>query len=178
LTVTNPARPTANARLAAHTVFDPEFRELRRLLRGGGRPDAHDFEAAIGLLLHVCGFSVAQYGSSGPFRDGPDLVAVCGARPIVLAVECTLREIDSKSKLLKLYHRWQQLAEAMPTHQVVAAVFTPLPHAEIAAHERERAQQLGIAVASAEIIERLRDLAVDRVADAGGVLEQLRFEAS
>jgi len=118
---------------------------------------------------------VAQYGSGGPFRDGPDLVAFCGDPPIVIVVECTLRDIDSNSKLSKLHLRRQQVAAALPGKEVLAAIFAPLAHAEIADHEK--AERLGIAVASAEVIARLRDLAAEGTSTRR-VLEELGFEGS
>jgi hypothetical protein len=126
------------------------------MLRGGSKR-SHDFEDAVGLLLHMCGCRVTVYGETSLFRDAPDLLAFCDNHRTVLVVECTLREIDAK--LSKLHRRSREIAAALPAYRVVPAVFTPLPREAIADHQR--ATDAGIVVASEETIGQLMELAED-----------------
>jgi hypothetical protein len=168
--ITDPVQPGRTPRLIAHAVIDAQYIELNRLLRGGGRQQARDFEDAIALLLHFCGFAVASYGTGGPFTDGPDAVAF--ADDTVVVVECTLGPIDANAKLAKLLRRRSEIASALPGHKVVAAVFTPRPAGEIV--DYDRANELEVVVVSAELIHRLWRLAYDG-ASTPAILKELRL---
>lgn len=150
------ARSPGHPRLALHGQLDQQLAGLRRSLQGEGRDRANDFELGVAMLLHLSGFATMHYGRGAlTSSDVPDIVAFHPVRPTVIVGECTLRDIDSQSKLSKLYERVSRLKGMLGDHLVVPVVFTILPRDRVAHADLEKARKSGIHVVCRAELDRL-----------------------
>lgn len=152
-----------NQRVAALNYLDRNLSILPDLLQGKGKDPAGDFEIAVCLLLHVCGFNAAPYALLARLSDGPDILAFAPNLPVVLVVECTTREIDAGGKLSKLQRRAKELRSVLPETQVWPMIFSPVAQAQIAKTDFDKARREEIGVVASEDIDALLLLATEGV---------------
>ena len=135
--ITNP-KTFPNALRMVHGVFDPDLKVLRNYLseKNHRGQNARDFEAGIGNLLFMLGFSIDPlFGKL--MEDGPDLIATTREGHIAL-VECTTSAaIDKGGKLGKLVSRAAMLRadleNAAHNHlRVLPVIVTCHPRSQIA----------------------------------------------
>ncbi|MCF8206726.1 MAG: hypothetical protein K9J82_16715 [Methylotenera sp.] len=108
-----------NARYLSVSHFDPDLRMLRQALFDA--PESRKFEQAVGVLLHMLGFSAAL-----PIEtDSPDLVVATPAGQAIV-VESTTRIADFASKIGKLVERRAFLSKALAAANLPASVSAAL----------------------------------------------------
>ncbi len=159
ITLRDPIALLGNPRIRAYTHFDPELSTLREFLDAKGKRPQEDFEIAVALLLHFCGFNVALYGRVGKIEAEIDLIAFSPASIHVIAAECTTGDIDVNQKLTKLSRRVMDLRKTLPDFAVVPVLVTALDNAKITRTDLQKATNEGIGVAASEELKELLDLA-------------------
>jgi hypothetical protein len=152
--VLNPVS-TNNPRLAVFAHIDKELRVLEAILNptGEDRREAttRQFEAAVGVLSTLVGFSAISLGKSIPqLQDAPDHILVSPAGDFVV-LECTTSHIDKNDKLTQLFGRAKQIRAVLneggfQSKRLLATLVTALAEEEIAQSDLEKARQLGISV--------------------------------
>lgn len=148
-----------NPRILAYTHFDKDLESLAKYLEGKGTDTARDFEVGVGLLLHFCGFSVGAYGLVKSIQEEIDLVAFVPSSNDLVAVECTLKDLDVNAKLSKFSRRVKELRERLSEFRIVPLAFTTLEGAKIATTDLEKAKSDRIGVVAAEQIRELLRIA-------------------
>jgi hypothetical protein len=166
-----------NPRAASFSLVDQGF----QIMRGYLQPDlaskgkiADDFEAAVGWLLWILGFSTATFGTNAKTRDGPDTIAITPAGDFVV-VECTLGLPRADTKLGKLNARVVQFRDTLHSSnmkgiRVLPVIVTAMNLDEVKA-DVAQVEELGVLILTRENIETaLNDLI--RFPDANGLFEQ------
>jgi hypothetical protein len=145
----DPVRST-NERLLATRLFDGNLKMLRRYLLEEQNQDK--FELAVAALLFLSGFAPAIQCET----EASDIVVVTPGGRIAL-VECTLKISDFNTKLGKLVHRREALAQALSTSgrvvQVLSVLACQASRAQIAPDDIELAHK-GILVVARESLEQ------------------------
>lgn len=159
--VANPDRHL-NFRVATYEPFDVGRAVLRDALGESADRKAGDLENGIGILLSLCGFSVAQMGQISRLREGPDLIAVTPRGEVLIVEVTTTGVLDTKDKLSKLVSRSQQLKQHLAKSgwghlPVQPVIVTSSPRKQLS--DLDKAKANGIAVAALEdtvaLFERL-----------------------
>lgn len=150
-----------NSRRAMHSVFDPDLKALADMLLFPKKDQAHDFEAAVSVLLFILGFSTASTGGASKLKDGPDSLAVSPGGNVAV-IECTLGILDKGDKLSKLIQRTEALRKRMVESnqgfiQIQSVVVSPLERTELAA-DLETAAKNGIAVVCKDELKSLLEM--------------------
>lgn len=148
-------RKFQNKHLFLNRIIDPENQLSAVIARGTGR----DFEAAVGCLFSMLGFSILPYGGIKDFEEGtPDIIAL-STDGHVLLLECTVGDIDNKGKIHKFNSRTKAIKQALEGAQgtfngVQSAIVTNLTRAETAVHH-DKLRAFGIAVICRENLEQI-----------------------
>lgn len=146
-----------NPRMLVHTEFDTDLKLLGKLIKGKINKRQTDFEIGIAWLLHLCGLSVINYGSTKVTKEGVDIVAFTPSN-LVFIVECTTDFPDKKDKLSKLYIRTKQLKKILSNFTITPLLFTNLAYDEIPSGTYEKAESMGIHILANDGINKLIEL--------------------
>ena len=146
-----------NVRRIIHQTFDPGFELLSSMLQKPPerRQDSREFEAAVGWLFWMLGFSPIAWSASKRLTDAPDLVMQSDDGTI-LVLEATIGTLRVENKLPNLIERTQRIRstlERVGQHfRVLPILCTALEDDSIAA-DLDHAQSLGVGVISSSVLE-------------------------
>ncbi len=148
-------------RLAIHAFFDPNFSGLQRALQRDS-----NFEAAVGLVLDLCGLKVASYGNL-PLNEQIDILTFMPDSPTILLVECTAGT-PTMEKLAKLHRRARGVESLGLSRDIIPALATMRGVADIPRMTFEEAERQGVILLSQEDLQELlrmarRESSIDQV---------------
>lgn len=167
-----------NPRAAVLTLVDPRQQILRDYLQPELPPrgkTADDFEAAVGWLLWVLGFSTVAFGTNAKTRDAFDTVATTSSGDF-LVVESTTGLLRADSKLSKLAARAAALRESLTASnmkhlRVLPVIVTALTAEQVNA-DVAQAEEVGILVLTKAELTSMLDVDLHRYPDADGLFER------
>ena len=84
--------------------------------------EKRNFEKGVTLLLHLLGFSPANYGPTS--WEGHDIIAFSDRGNFLLIVECTNTAPDWKNKLTKLATRTKDIQRSLMRFEVLPILIT------------------------------------------------------
>ncbi len=149
-----------NPRILAYSHFDKNIEKLKAYLIGKGKEPSNDFEKGVALLLHLCGFNSALYGQLGGIQEEIDIIAFVPNSNDVIAVECTIKDLDANGKMTKFSRRIKELPDELNDYNLLPLLFTALERKNISPTELDSARTERIGVAAAEDIQELLTMAV------------------
>lgn len=164
LRVRDPSTILKNPRIKVYDHFDKDLKVLSKYFESS---DSEEFEKGVGLLLHFCGFNVGSYGlvkgkkGTSGIQEEIDLVAFA-PDDYVIAVECTIRDIDVNEKISKFSRRIKELRELfapLGDYIIVPLIFTTLERNKISKSDLEKAGREGVGVVPIENIKELLEMA-------------------
>jgi hypothetical protein len=103
-----------NPRRTVYEAFDPRLELLKDIIdkaQGKGQ-DSRNFESAVGWILWMLGFEMANIGSTPRTADAPDIIASTAAGNF-LVVEVTTGLPKAEHKLANLYERAESARRAL-----------------------------------------------------------------
>lgn len=156
--VNDPFALVKNPRIQAYTFFDEDLNKLKNYLRGKGKDPSEDFEIGVGLLLHFFGFNVAPYGRVKAINEEIDIIAFVPPSNHIIAVECTIKDLDVNEKLSKFSRRVKELQERLVEFSIIPLIFTALERAKISESDLKKANDERIGVVAAEGIQELIEM--------------------
>jgi len=142
-----------NPRFVAHETFDVDAVTLRDWLHGLGRNRADDFEHAITILLHMCGFVTEWLGCKGLAKDAPDVVAFCPVPNAMIVGECKT-DVFQWKEIRKLKARAEELYQELKI-DTYPAMFTCLELNDITEEVETKASKESITILTAEEIDEI-----------------------
>ena len=160
--VNDPFALDKNPRIQAYDYLDEDLNKLKNYLRGKGKDPAEDFEIGVGLLLHFFGFNVAPYGRVKAINEGIDLIAFVPPSNYIIAVECTIKDLDVNEKLSKFSRRVKELQERLAEFSIIPLIFTALERAKISESDLKKANTERIGVVAFEEIQKLIEMTIEQ----------------
>ena len=142
-----------------YQTVDPDLKYIRKSLTKPGGSDV--FEAAVGRLFAILGFTVLPLTCDSRLSDGVDVLAVDRVSGTLLAIECTLQSLDTQGKLGKLKVRTHTLTSALPDLRVRGVVVSAVERGGLSNAEIEKAGEDMLAVLSQEDLLRLVEFALE-----------------
>ena len=154
-----------NPRFMAHEVFDVNADTLMEWLHGRGRNRADDFEHALTILLHMCGFVTEWLGYKGLAKDAPDIVAFCPVPNAVIVGECKI-DVFQWKEIRKLKARAKELYQKLKI-DTYPVMFTCLEPNDVTEEVRAKALNESITILTVEEIDEILGMALrgDRARD-------------
>lgn len=154
-----------------HEYLDPDFNVFQEWLEGRGKDQSADFERAIAILLHLCGFAVEYVGKE--FEDatqkylrrnaGVDVTALTPDHSSLLLCQCTTTE-KIMDKLAQLTTTTCELRERMEAKEIfletIPVIFTCMKREHIK-YEVEDAERKGVRVICYEDLHNLLKLVLE-----------------
>jgi hypothetical protein len=146
---------------AAYEAYDDKLQRLTQIINSaqGRGYEARDLESAIGWLLWMHGFQVAQIGATRQTHiEGPDLIAMTPTGHFAV-VECTSGLLGADKKMANLVDRAAVLRRRLDglglQHREVLKVMATSKRADEVAAERPDAERLGVLVLTREDLDQL-----------------------
>lgn len=149
---------TINPRLMAHESFDVDGDTLTKWLHGHGRNRSDDFEHALTILLHTCGFFTEWLGRKGLAKDAPDIVAFCPEQHALIVGECKT-DVFGWKEIRKLKDRAEKLCQELKI-DTYPAMFTSIDPNDIDKQTRTKAGNERIAILSNQEIDEILKMAL------------------
>jgi hypothetical protein len=170
-----------NPRRAVHEAFDPKLETVKDIIGKALRKgqEARDLESAVGWILWMLGFSVAQLGGIPRTQDAADLVAVSPAGHFAV-IECTTGLLKADNKLPLLHDRAQAVRRALEASshnqlRVLPIIVTTKTREEVRP-DIDQAERLGILIVTRENLLQAVDQTI-RMPTADQLYDQ-SFEAA
>jgi hypothetical protein len=161
--VNDPFALVKNPRIQAYYFFDEDLSKLKNYLRGKGKDPSEDFEIGVGLLLHFFGFNVAPYGRVKAINEEIDLIAFVPPSNYIIAVECTMKDLDVNEKLSKFSRRVKELQERLAEFSIIPLIFTTLERGKISESDLKKANTERIGVVASEEIQELTEMTIEQM---------------
>ena len=149
------ASTTSSVRIRAQDTIDPGLGRFRKQLRGIGKDKSREFEAAVGLLFFFLGFDVHPLSGHTRQGDTVDHLAHAPGSSVTLAIECTLRSLDTRGKVGKLIDRCEDVRSRLPDREVIAVLSTARPRAALSKAEVEKAERDDVVLLAQEDLQDL-----------------------
>ena len=151
-------KTTINPRFIAHEMFDINADKLKEWLHGLGSDRAVDFEHALTILFHTCGFSTEWLGRKGAVRDAPDILAFCPAPYALIVGECKT-DVFGWKEMRKLKDRAKKICRELKI-DTYPVMFTCIEPNDIDEPTRKKAQNERIAILSTQEIDEILRMAL------------------
>ena len=149
------ASATSNIRIKAQNAIDPGLGRFRKQLRASGKNKSQQFEAGVGLLFFFLGFHVHPLSGHTRRGDTVDHLAHAPGSSVMLAIECTVRSLDTGGKLGKLIARCEDMRSQLPDREVIAVLATASARAALSQAEVEKAERDDVVLLAQEDLHNL-----------------------
>jgi hypothetical protein len=149
---------TANPRFAANEIFGASAEKLMDWLDGQGKRRSEDFEHAITILLHVCGFSSEWLDRGNLAEDAPDILAFCSEPQALIVGECKT-DVFGWKELIRVVDRAQELCQELRI-DTYPVMFTSMELADVEKTTREKALDEYATIIGAQEIEEILKMAL------------------
>jgi hypothetical protein len=151
-------KTTINSRFMANDVFGANAEKLTDWLHGYGKQGSDDFEHAVTILFHICGFSTEWLDRGNLAEDAPDILIFCSEPQALIVGECKtdvfgwkeMRKL--KDRAMKLYREIKM--DTYPT------IFTCVESKDIDEETKKKASDERITILSAQEIDEILKLAL------------------
>jgi hypothetical protein len=139
-------------------AFDPDFAIIRDVVAKaqGKHPEARTFEAAVGWIFWMLGFSPVHVGAMAKISEVPDHLVVTPAGHYAV-VECTTGLLKAENKLAILHDRSEAVRRALQNsdhgyQKVIPVIVTTKTRNEVAV-DLDQAERLGVHVITRDDFE-------------------------
>ena len=166
--VRNP-KTTINSRLIANEIFGASAERLTNWLHGLGRHRSEDFEHAVSILLHICGFGTEWLDRGNLAENAPDILAFCSEPRSLIVGECKT-DVFGWKDMRKLKDRAQNLCQELKI-DTYPAMFTFIEPNDIDEQTRAKALSERITILTIQEIDEIIKMAL-RGSGAGDVLKR------
>ena len=162
-------KATINPRFLAHETYDTNAERLTEWLHGDGTVRADNFEHAVTILLHVCGFFTEWLGRKGLVEDAPDVVAFSPETQAMIVGECKTNVFGWK-ELRKLKERTKKLYQELKV-DTYPVVFARIEQNDIDEETRMKARNDNVTILTIQEMNELLEMAL-RGSEARNVLNR------
>lgn len=147
-----------NLRYMANEIFGANTEKLKRWLHGSGKQKSDDFEHAVSILFHLCGFSTEWLDRGNLVADGPDILAFCSKPRSLIVGECKT-DVFGWKELRKLKDRAKQLCQELKI-DTYPVMITCIEQNDIDETARNKAQSESMRILSAQELQEMLRIAL------------------
>jgi hypothetical protein len=161
-------RTTINSRFMANDLFGASAEKLTNWLHGLGKQGSDDFEHAVTILFHICGFSTEWLDRGNLAEDAPDILIFCPEPQALIVGECKT-DVFGWKEMRKLKERAVKLYQEIRM-DTYPTIFTCIEPNYINKETKEKASNERITILSAPEIDEILKMAL-RGSEAHDVLK-------
>jgi len=164
-------KTTINSRFMANDIFGAGAEKLATWLHGLGKhrsERSQNFEQAVTILFHICGFSTEWLDHRNLGEDAPDILIFCPEPQTLIVGECKT-DVFGWKEMRKVKDRAKKLCQELKI-DTYPAVFTCIEPNDIDKETREKASDERITILSAQEIDEILKMAL-RGSEAHHVLK-------
>ena len=149
---------TINSRFMANDIFEANAEKLASWLRGEGRQSSVDFEHAVSILFHICGFSAEWLDRGNLAKDAPDILIFSSEPQALIVGECKI-DVFGWKEMRKLKDRANRLFQEIKM-DTYPTMFTCIKQNDIEAETKEKARNENVTILTFEEINELLKMAL------------------
>jgi len=151
-------KTTINSRFMANDIFGASVEKLTNWLHGLGKQRSDDFEHAVTLLFHICGFSAEWLDRGNLAEDAPDILMFCTEPQAVIVGECKT-DVFGWKETRKVKDRAKKLCQELKI-DAYPAMFTCIEPNDIDEETRKKAAYENITILSTQEIDGILKMAL------------------
>jgi len=161
-------KTTINSRFMANDVFGASAEKLMNWLHGTGKQGSDDFEHAVTILFHICGFSTEWLDRGNLAEDAPDILIFSSEPQALIVGECKT-DVFGWKEMRKLKDRAMKLCKEIKI-DTYPTMFTCIEPKDIDEETRKKASDERITILSAPETDEILKMAL-RGSEAHDVLK-------
>jgi hypothetical protein len=151
-------KTTINSRFMANDIFEASAEKLASWLHGEGRQSSDDFEHAVSILFHLCGFSAEWLDRGNLGKDAPDILIFSSEPQALIVGECKI-DVFGWKEMRKLKDRANRLFQEIKM-DTYPTMFTCIKQDDIEAETKEKARNENVTILTSEEINELLRMAL------------------
>lgn len=148
----------ANPRFLANSIFGADAEKLTIWLHGNGKQGSDDFEHAVAILFHLCGFSTEWLDRGNLAKDAPDVLIFSSEPRALIVGECKVDVFDWKD-IRKLRERANRVFQEVGI-DTYPTMFTSVKQDDVDMQTREKARNERITILASEEIDEILKMAL------------------
>jgi hypothetical protein len=149
---------TINSRFMANDIFEANAEKLASWLHGEGRQSSVDFEHAVNILFHICGFSAEWLDRGNLAKDAPDILIFSSEPEALIVGECKI-DVFGWKEMRKLKERANRLFQEIKM-DTYPTMFTCIKQDDIEEETKEKARNENVTILTFEEIDELLKMAL------------------
>jgi len=151
-------KTTINSRFIANDIFGASAEKLTSWLHGLGKQGSDDFEHAVTILFHICGFSTEWLDRGNLAEDAPDILIFCPEPQALIVGECKT-DVFGWKEMRKLKDRAMKLYQEIKM-DTYPTMFTCIEPKDIDEETRKKASDEHITILSTQEIDEILKMAL------------------
>lgn len=151
-------KTTINSRYMANDIFGASAEKLTSWLHGEGKQSSNDFEHAVTILFHICGFSTEWLDRGNLAKDAPDILIFSSEPQALIVGECKI-DVFGWKEMKKLKDRAERLFQEIKMN-TYPTMFTCVKQNDIEEQTKEKARNEHITILTFEEIDELLKMAL------------------